>query len=81
MIVDDLIGLLYIKSIECKKGVELVIYIENSLWHELRRELIKTENIFDNNYSDLIESNGKSFMGCEIYRVISDNHGIKIFEK
>ena len=81
MIVDDIINVIYNKRrkimLEENRDSSFVIYIGEDYWKIMMDELI---GYLPSVVYDIYQNRGERIMGFPIYRVISPEHGIQVFE-
>jgi putative sterol carrier protein len=83
MIADDIARMLYDlrQEIYDRKASyaepRMVIYIDNETWRKMISEI---NGPVSPAAMGLYESKGKELLGCPIHRVLTDGHGIKVYE-
>ena len=81
MIIDDIVNIIYNKRrkimLEENRDSSFVIYIGEDYWKVMMDELI---GYLPSVAYDVYQNHGKRIMGFPIYRVISPEHGIQVFE-
>jgi hypothetical protein len=55
----------------------LAIYMENRRWYDMMAEL---RGRMSPAAYDIFQSMGKTIFGCLIHRVLTEGHGIKVYE-
>lgn len=84
MIIDTVVGMIhdklrkiYSSSVRGRSDINLSIYIGEDTWYKMMGEL---NGQLSSVAYDVLQNNGEFIMGFPIYCVISDRHGIKVFE-
>ena len=84
MIIDTVVGMIHNKlrkiyrsSMTKPEVINLSIYIGVDTWYDMMCEL---NGPLSSVAYDISQNNGVRIMGHPIYRVLSDRHGIKVFE-
>lgn len=81
MIIEQIMEMVYRRRhdvmVKENRDVNLVIYIENDIWHKMMAEL--SGQLSPIAY-DVYQNRGDRICGFPIYRVENSGHGIKVFE-
>ncbi|TAL22502.1 MAG: hypothetical protein EPN94_10940 [Nitrospirae bacterium] len=81
MIADDVAKMIYAIRYESFRKEErepiVVVYMEMNLWFSMMNEL--HDKLSPQAY-EVYSSQGRKISGCDIYRVVSEGHGIKVLK-
>ena len=84
MIVDDVADMIFQKRkapyLKADREPIIAVYIEERVWADMMREVTGFKGAIAFAMLEIYQTQGRSFLGCDIHRVLSDGHGIKVFE-